>query len=71
MARKPVELGQRFRDMDNPRSLWEVEFLYADGHGVAHARLRNLTTRVDSRTYSCDVIADPRRFRQIALESAD
>ncbi|NKD55322.1 MULTISPECIES: hypothetical protein [unclassified Haematospirillum] len=71
MARKPIELGQRFRGVENPRSLWEVEFLYTDGHGVPHARLRNLTTRVDSRTYSCDVISDQRRFRQVELETAE
>lgn len=66
--RKTVELKQRFRDLDNPRSVWEVEFLYADGHGVPHARLRNITTGVDARTYSCEVVSDPRRFRPIVAE---
>lgn len=66
MARKTVELGQRFQDVGNPRVLWEVEFLYTDGHGVPHARLRNVQTRVDARTYSCAVLNDPRRFKMVA-----
>ncbi|GAB3128066.1 hypothetical protein [Novispirillum itersonii] len=66
MARKTVELGQRFQDVGNPRVLWEVEFLYTDGHGVPHARLRNVQTRVDARTYSCAVLNDPRRFKLVA-----
>lgn len=63
MARKTIELGQRFQEIDNPRGQWEVEFVYEDGHGVPHARLRNLKTRVDARTYSCSVIMDGKRFR--------
>lgn len=62
MARKTLELGQRFQEANNPRSLWEVEFVYNDGHGVPHARLRNLQTKVDARTYSCSVILDKQRF---------
>ncbi|MGC2855608.1 hypothetical protein ACM64Y_09035 [Novispirillum sp. DQ9] len=70
MARKLLELGQRFREADNPRSLWEVEFLYKDGHGVPHARLRNVLTKVDARTYSCAVITDPKRFKPVVGETA-
>ncbi|KJS43626.1 MAG: hypothetical protein VR70_02335 [Rhodospirillaceae bacterium BRH_c57] len=69
MARKLVELGQRFREADKPRSLWEVEFLYNDGHGVPHARLRNLLTKVDERTYSCSVIMDTKRFKPVVAET--
>lgn len=68
MARKNIELGQRFQEAGNPRGLWEVEFVYNDGHGVPHARLRNIRTGVDARTYSCAVIMDERRFRPIALD---
>lgn len=63
MARKTLEIGQRFREADNPRTLWEVEYLYKDGHGVAHARLRNVHTKVDARTYSCAVVTDTKRFK--------
>lgn len=70
MARKSVEPGQRFQEAGNPRSLWEVEFVYNDGHGVPHARLRNIMTRVDARTYSCAVIMDPRRFKPVAAATA-
>lgn len=70
MTRKTIELGQRFQEMDNPRGLWEVEFIYSDGHGVPHARLRNVKTRVDARTYSCAVILDGRRFRPVMAEIA-
>ena len=70
MTRKTIELGQRFQEHDNPRGLWEVEFVYADGHGVPHARLRNLKTRVDARTYSCSVLMDGRRFRLLPAEVA-
>lgn len=66
MARRTVEPGQRYQEADKPRSLWEVEFVYQDGHGTPHARLRNLNTQVDARTYSCAVIMDPRRFKPIA-----
>lgn len=66
MARKQVELGQRFEEVNKPKNLWEVEFVYEDGHGVAHARLRNLMTRVDARTYSCTVITDTKRFKPVS-----
>lgn len=65
MARKAIELGQRFQEAENPRSMWEVEFVYTDGHGVPHARLRNIMTRVDARTYSVAVITDTKRFRPV------
>lgn len=66
MTRRNVELGQRYQEADKPRSLWEVEFVYQDGHGTPHARLRNIDTQVDARTYSCAVIMDTRRFKPIA-----
>lgn len=69
MARKTIELGQRIQEIGNPRGLWEVEFVYEDGHGVPHARLRNLKTRVDARTYSCSVILDSKRFRLLEAEA--
>ena len=71
MVRKIIELQQKFRDLDNPRFIWEVEFLYTDGHGVPHARLRNITTGVDARTYSCEVISDPRRFQPVLVEDVE
>jgi len=70
MGRKLVELGQRFQEAHNPRRLWEVEFVYRDGHGVPHARLRSLSTGVDKRTYSWSVITDPRRFRPVTGREA-
>jgi len=66
MARRTVELGQRYQETNNPRSLWEVEFVYQDGHGMPHARLRNLNTQVDARTYACEVIMDTKRFKPVA-----
>ncbi len=68
MARRTVELGQRYQETNNPRSLWEVEFVYQDGHGLPHARLRNLNTQVDARTFSCAVIMDTTRFKPITAQ---
>ncbi len=70
MARRNVELGQRYYESDKPRSLWEVEFVYQDGHGMPHARLRNLNTQVDARTYACAVILDTERFKPVAPRPA-
>ena len=66
MARRTVELGQKYQETNNPRSMWEVEFVYQDGHGLPHARLRNLNNHVDARTFSCAVIMDTSRFRPVA-----
>jgi len=65
MARKTVELGQRYQELNG--TLWEVEYVYQDQHGMPHARLRNVRTRVDARTYACAVVADARRFLPVPL----
>lgn len=59
-----VQVGQRYRGQTSTNRLWEVEYVYADGHGIPHARLRDVNQQSETITYAFEVFGDQSRFRR-------
>lgn len=62
-----VQVGQLYRGQTAGNRLWQVEFVYADGHGIPHARLRDVNQQSETITFAAEVLSDQSRFK---LETA-
>lgn len=58
-----VQVGQTYRGQTVGNRLWQVEFVYADGHGIPHVRLRDVNQQSDTITFAAEVLSDQSRFR--------
>ena len=58
-----VQIGQMYRGQTPGSRLWKVEFMYADGHGIPHVRLRDVNQRSETITFAAEVLADTSRFK--------
>lgn len=64
-----VQVGQLYRSQTSSNRLWQVEFVYADGHGIPHARLRDVNQHCETITFAAEVLADSSRFKLEAASS--
>lgn len=59
-----VKIGQLYRSQTVSNRLWQVEFIYIDGHGIPHARLRDIYQQSETITLAAEVLSDTNRFKQ-------
>ena len=64
-----VQVGQLYRSQTPGNRLWQVEFVYADGHGIPHARLRDVHQQCETITFAAEVLTNPSRFKLEATPS--
>jgi hypothetical protein len=71
MAKRTVETGQRYRDIQpgifgrSAASDWIVEEVQTDAFGIRHARLVSAADPSERKTLSAEVLVDPTRFEQV------
>lgn len=58
-----VQIGQVYRSLTPSSRLWQVEFMYADGHEIPHVRLRDVNQRSETITFAAEVLSDGSRFK--------
>jgi hypothetical protein len=66
MAKRVVEIGQRYRALHNHGRIWEVEELIPADRLHPHARLRAVEDRTEARTIACAVLLDSHRYTPVA-----
>ena len=62
MARREVQTGQRFQQVDSP-SVWEVVDIVKDAEGIAHARMVRVGDPNTRKTISVMALRDNRLYR--------
>ena len=70
MAKRMVERGQRYRDIQRgiygrSASEWIVEDLQISRDGILHARLVSASDPTVRKTLAAEVLGDPRRFELV------
>jgi hypothetical protein len=71
MAKRTVETGQRYRDVQPglfgrfSASDWIVEAVQSDALGIRHARLVSIADPSERKTLAAEVLVDPARFEEI------
>ena len=64
--------GQQYAEFNRlsriPR-LWEVDSVFEDAASNTHARLFNLNHRHDTKTISCDTLADRKCYTLVAANA--
>ena len=67
MARKNgVQVGQQYvkvHSTRNPPPVWEVNLIYPDAVGIAHAGLMNLDDPLHKKTVSISALLDKTHYR--------
>ncbi len=64
MARREVQTGQRFQQVDSS-SVWEVVDIVKDAEGIAHARMVRVGDPNTRKTISVMALRDNRLYRLI------
>jgi hypothetical protein len=70
MAKRTVEIGQRYRDIQrgiygrSAASYWVVEGVNTDARGIRHARLVSVADPTERKTLAAEVLVDPARFEE-------
>ena len=71
MAKRTVETGQRYRDVQrgiygrSAASDWIVEAVHTEALGIRHARLVSVADALERKTLAAEVLVDPARFEEI------
>jgi hypothetical protein len=71
MAKRRVEPGQRYRDVQpgiygrSAASDWIVEAVQTDAHNIRHARLVSVADPSERKTLAAEVLVDPARFAEV------
>lgn len=70
MARRDVQLGQRYQPTDSS-SVWEVRELVRDAEGIVHARLTRVGDPTALKTISAAALRDARLYRLVATPEGE
>jgi hypothetical protein len=71
MAKRTVEIGQRYHDVRpgiygrSTAPDWIVGAVQTDALGIRHARLVSAADPTEQKTLAADVLADPSRFEAV------
>lgn len=65
-----IDIGTCYRDSSVYWNQWRVDRVFADIMGMPHAVLTNLADPTVTRTLSCQILNDPRRYSRIDHASA-
>ena len=60
-----------FNRLSRSPKLWQVECVFADAASNTHARLVNVKYRHDTKTISCDSLADRKRYTLVAANAVE
>ncbi len=65
-----IDIGTCYRDCSVYWNQWRVDRVFADIMGMPHAVLTNLADPTVTRTLSCQILNDPRRYARIGEAAA-
>lgn len=64
MARREIQPGQRYRQVDS-NSVWQIVDIAKDAEGIAHARLVRVGDATTRKTLSLSALRDGRLYQLV------